>query len=234
METGAHRYMHARNVLHRDLKPENVLVCGAHEDRVKLVDFGLSKLVGGSQGLSRAHTMVGTPSYLAPEIENLKRRTPSLDLDALDEQSGQLDLSDGDATYDDRVDAWSLGVTLYVMLVARFPVYDRDGDGKIVAARLPPELSEGARRLLGTLLAADPADRATVAAARRDAWCAPENALALTPPTTPPKNDRPTSPEITDATRSMSLGDDETSPPRDALMGLAGAHAGARGGNQSS
>ncbi|KAH8061707.1 serine/threonine kinase [Aureococcus anophagefferens] len=123
-------YMHQRNVIHRDLKPENVLVTGDGEDVVKLVDFGLSKHVASAHGGSRAHTMVGTPSYLAPEVELQKPRARSLDMDQLDgddsEDFSGVDLSDGSMAYDAKVDSWSLGVTLYVMLVARFPVYHRD------------------------------------------------------------------------------------------------------------
>eukprot|EP00629_Pelagomonadales_sp_RCC1024_P017380 CAMPEP_0119264738 /NCGR_PEP_ID=MMETSP1329-20130426/3749_1 /TAXON_ID=114041 /ORGANISM="Genus nov. species nov., Strain RCC1024" /LENGTH=328 /DNA_ID=CAMNT_0007264529 /DNA_START=251 /DNA_END=1233 /DNA_ORIENTATION=- len=182
-------YMHARHVLHRDLKPENVLVCGPDESTVKLVDFGLSKLVAGSTaGASRAQTMVGTPSYLAPEIEQMKTRTSSIDLDALDEDGTPraLDLAAGAQTYDDRVDSWSLGVTLYVMLVARFPVYERDESGLIMGVKLPAALSVGARGLLARLLDPDPKTRASARASLADPWFGASMELALTPPSTPP------------------------------------------------
>ena len=201
-------YMHARNIIHRDVKPENVLVTGEHEAEVKLVDFGLSKLVAGSMaGASRAHTMVGTPSYLAPEIESMTR-TASLDLDTISKDE-DLDLSDGVGTYDNKVDAWSLGVTLYVMLVARFPVYDRDGDGTILGARVPEDMSPDARRLLLRLLAADPLQRLSATDALDDPWLKDETQLALTPPASPPEK------------KKREQFEEETKNP----MGLAHAHA---------
>ncbi|EGB09698.1 hypothetical protein AURANDRAFT_12663, partial [Aureococcus anophagefferens] len=148
-------YMHQRNVIHRDLKPENVLVTGDGEDVVKLVDFGLSKHVASAHGGSRAHTMVGTPSYLAPEVELQKPRA-----------------RDGSMAYDAKVDSWSLGVTLYVMLVARFPVYHRDERGRIFGVKVPHALSAPARKLVEDLLNADPEVRATAADALASPWCA--------------------------------------------------------------
>lgn len=65
---------HAAHIIHRDLKPENIFL---HEpDRgppvVKLVDFGISKVVGGADGASAvsvtsSNAIMGTPIYMAPE-----------------------------------------------------------------------------------------------------------------------------------------------------------------------
>ena len=49
----------------KDLKPENVFLDSEHN--VKLGDFGLSKMIGGSD-LSFTRTFVGTPYYMSPEI----------------------------------------------------------------------------------------------------------------------------------------------------------------------
>ena len=54
-------HIHNRKVAYRDLKPENVFLSGT--GYVKLVNFGLAKVVSG-----RTYTIVGTPEYLAPEI----------------------------------------------------------------------------------------------------------------------------------------------------------------------
>jgi serine/threonine protein kinase len=68
--------VHDHGIIHRDLKPDNVILVPQGVDRppkVKLVDFGLAKLllVGGSQTSSGPHTAigvnVGTPHYMAPE-----------------------------------------------------------------------------------------------------------------------------------------------------------------------
>src|SRR5258708_16179194 len=57
---------HARDLIHRDIKPANIWL-EAGRDRVKIVDFGLAR--GGSQEghLTQAGSVIGTPSYIAPE-----------------------------------------------------------------------------------------------------------------------------------------------------------------------
>lgn len=71
--------------------------------QAKLLDFGLSKAIDADGGGSMARTFVGTPSYLAPEVE---------------ERPGGRG-----KPYGTPVDCWSLGAMLYVMLVARFPEF---------------------------------------------------------------------------------------------------------------
>ena len=58
---------HKNGVLHRDLKPENILVVhpGEAAEHVKVVDFGIAKLTEG--GSTETHSLVGTPTYMAPE-----------------------------------------------------------------------------------------------------------------------------------------------------------------------
>ena len=67
--------VHRRGIVHRDLKPQNVLLVRDEDlepDRVKLVDFGLSKRSEAdfrdlSGNISRDQTLLGTPRYMAPE-----------------------------------------------------------------------------------------------------------------------------------------------------------------------
>jgi eukaryotic-like serine/threonine-protein kinase len=93
--------VHRKGIVHRDLKPQNVLLVrddGPVQDRVKLVDFGLSKrnepsLFGLGASISRERTLLGTPRYMAPE-----------------QASGRID--EIDAT----TDQFALGAMVYEML----------------------------------------------------------------------------------------------------------------------
>jgi calcium/calmodulin-dependent protein kinase I len=56
------QYLHARGVVHRDLKPENLLYASEHDEgRLKLADFGLSKMQHG--GNFAMNTLCGTVGY---------------------------------------------------------------------------------------------------------------------------------------------------------------------------
>jgi len=86
-------YLHKNNIVHRDLNPENILCEG---DQIKIGDFGLSRFIDEGTLLK---TMCGTPLYVPPEILTAKP------------YSG------------DKIDVWSSGVILYVM-VCGYPPFD--------------------------------------------------------------------------------------------------------------
>jgi serine/threonine protein kinase len=75
-------YAHGKGVIHRDLKPENGLVYG---DEVQLSDLGLGKnLEGGTAGLTKTMSGVGTEAYMAPEqFTEMKDTLPAADVFAL-------------------------------------------------------------------------------------------------------------------------------------------------------
>lgn len=68
------QYLHRRKITHRDIKPDNILIASFDPFRVKLSDFGLSKVV---QEETFMKTFCGTLLYCAPEVypeyENYRR-----------------------------------------------------------------------------------------------------------------------------------------------------------------
>jgi hypothetical protein len=105
-----------QGLIHRDLKPANILV--TPDDRVKITDFGIVKLVGSDKTNTGGN--YGSPEYVSPEQ------------------------AEG-AHVDPRSDIYSLGVILYEMLVGKPPFNDQDGTRsqlEIVRAHIhqPPPL----------------------------------------------------------------------------------------------
>jgi serine/threonine protein kinase len=96
---------HAHGVLHGDVKPANIFLVQEQvaDPRVgaKLVDFGTSK-VHGLERLTRTGEVVGTPTYMAPELLT------------------------GQGVLDARMDIYAMGVVLYEALVGRPPFVERN------------------------------------------------------------------------------------------------------------
>jgi eukaryotic-like serine/threonine-protein kinase len=71
---------HARGVVHRDLKPGNVMITASG---AKVLDFGLAKIAGAGETLTRSNAVMGTPAYMAPEQREGRESDARTDLFAL-------------------------------------------------------------------------------------------------------------------------------------------------------
>ncbi|CAE6534037.1 unnamed protein product [Rhizoctonia solani] len=181
-----------RGVVHRDIKPENLLferipiipsknpiarqydedkedegefipgVGGGGIGRVKIADFGLSKIVWDEQTM----TPCGTVGYTAPEIVK-------------------------DERYSKSVDMWALGCVLYTLLCGFPPFYDESINvltEKVARGYytfLSPwwdDISATSKDLISHLLCVDPTQRYTIDEFLAHPWCH-ETAAPLPPPT---------------------------------------------------
>jgi len=143
-------YLHSCNIVHRDIKSENVLLKERTADDVRLLDFGLSRLMPRAELLM---TSVGTLDYRAPEV---CLRQP----------------------YGSSCDCWSLGVVLYEMLSGELPCLFSSEEGVVAYARNGVQfsgkkwasISESAKDLIRHLLVFEPEKRYTCEEALASQW----------------------------------------------------------------
>lgn len=134
-------YLHEVGIIHRDIKPENILIT---EDNgyptVKLIDFGLSRLLGPND---KCVIPCGTLGYVAPEVL-------------------------GNDGYSFEVDIWSIGIVLYLMLRGLLPFESKDNKELVkltMAAKIIlkdiywDKISLEAKDLVYKLLEPDPKSR---------------------------------------------------------------------------
>ncbi|KAI4318023.1 hypothetical protein L6164_025835 [Bauhinia variegata] len=142
-------HCHRLGVAHRDIKPDNILF--DEENQLKLGDFGSAEMIREGEQMTG---VVGTPYYVAPEV-----------------------LAGGD--YNEKVDVWSAGVVLYVML-SGFPPFYGDSAVEIFEAvlrgnlRFPSRAFQGvstaAKDLLRRMLSRDVSRRFSAEQVLRHPW----------------------------------------------------------------
>jgi len=141
-------YAHARDLVHRDIRPANIFLSQTPQGEVvKVLDFGLAKLLHNKESveMSGARNLTGNPQFMAPE-----RLTSE--------------------PADHRVDKYSVGVTLYLMLAGAMPFGSNEKN--IVKqmrkqltqtprpiGELVPNLPPAVAQLVMACLARDPAGR---------------------------------------------------------------------------
>ena len=132
---------HAQGVIHRDIKPENVMV--TRDGTVKVMDFGIARLLSGPETAPQTSAVLGTASYLSPE-----------------QAQGQ--------PVDARTDIYSLGTVLYEMLAGRPPftgespvaiAYKQVNEAPLPPSELNPEVSPSLDAVVMRALAKNPANR---------------------------------------------------------------------------
>ncbi|ORZ32970.1 kinase-like domain-containing protein, partial [Catenaria anguillulae PL171] len=139
-------YCHHHHIVHRDLKIENILLTKTNQ--IKLLDFGLANFYDPHAHL---HTFCGSLYFASPELISAQPYTGP------------------------EVDAWSLGVVLYVLVTARVP-FDAPTLPELHAKikrgnpQFPPHCSPALVDLLRKLLTVDPRTRATVHEAAQHPW----------------------------------------------------------------
>ncbi|XP_021418397.1 serine/threonine-protein kinase 17A isoform X1 [Oncorhynchus mykiss] len=149
-------FLHRNNMVHLDLKPQNILLTSdALLGDIKIVDFGLSRMVSSSQELRE---IMGTPEYVAPEILNYEPISTATDM-------------------------WSIGVLAYVMLTGISPFLGEDKQetflniSQINISYQEEELEhvdQAAITFIKALLIKEPQNRATAEECLQHQWLQPK------------------------------------------------------------
>jgi serine/threonine-protein kinase len=102
---------HQRGIVHRDLKPDNIFLVQRAKGAppfVKVLDFGIAKLIDGAGPQTQAGIIVGTPEYMSPEQSRSQR-------------------------LDGRADVYSLGVIAYQLATGQLPFTEEGTAAQLVA-----------------------------------------------------------------------------------------------------
>ncbi|HEY5955189.1 MAG TPA: HDOD domain-containing protein, partial [Polyangiaceae bacterium] len=136
---------HTVGVVHRDLKPSNIFVIEAEPLRIKLMDFGIAKVILPKHDHTGHGQIIGTPRYMSPE-----------------QALGQID------RISPRTDIYSLGIILYEMLTG-VSLFDTASPMQLLMMQieepapkvrnLAPEVPVGIADLVGSCLAKLPNER---------------------------------------------------------------------------
>ncbi|GAA3517005.1 protein kinase domain-containing protein [Actinocatenispora rupis] len=168
-------HTHDAGVIHRDLKPENVLLRLDGPAPVPLLtDFGIAELAAGGSAESAAHTVIGTPGYLAPEVARGGTATPAADV-------------------------YACGVLAYELVTGRMPFAGEHALAVIhrqltETPERPADLPDELWRTVSACLSLDPAERPTageLAAALRGEWITPTRHTAVVPVSAAPTSAMP-------------------------------------------
>ena len=132
-------YAHENGIVHRDIKPANLMI--EPGGRVRLADFGIAKPLDDAATITSPGEVVGTISYVAPEIIGGKQASPASDI-------------------------YSLAAVAYEMLAGEKPYRAettaglleaiRRADGPVLAGKVPPEAAPALARALSGEPAARP------------------------------------------------------------------------------
>jgi serine/threonine protein kinase len=134
---------HALGIIHRDVKPSNFFITQRPDGSMllKILDFGISKTPIGYDELTGTQTVIGTPSYMAPEQMKSGRSA------------------------DPRSDIWSMGVVMYQLISGHLP-FSGESYAELVLkvgleppAPLPVPLPGGLGDVILRCLEKDPAQR---------------------------------------------------------------------------
>ncbi len=145
--TSALHAAHQKGVIHRDLKPENIFLCkhGIRDDYVKLLDFGISKVLDSKSGLTRNESLIGSPAYMAPEL-----------------------VRKGSSRSEPRADVYSMGVVLFQMLSGTVPfeagtiynlLYKIVNEDPPSLGAIQPDVPPGVERVVARALRKNPDQR---------------------------------------------------------------------------
>ena len=143
-------HAHLKNIIHRDIKPQNVLV--SLDGTVKLVDFGIAKVISQKTRTMGGKDIVGSVHYISPE-----------------QARGTV--------VDSRTDIYSFGVVLYEMFTGRVPF--EGGEAVAIAMKhvsseplepkqVNPEISDGINDIILKCMQKDPAKRYQTASELRE------------------------------------------------------------------